>query len=127
MVGKLLCAGHIDRAAVMLSGLCMVHCMATIVALGLLSSVGAWLGNPVIHEAGLALATALGALALIGGMATHGAHLPIAIGGSGLAMMALALMLPHGGGEALLTIGGVSLLALAHMVNRRALREQGAD
>ena len=127
MVGKLLRAGHVDRAAVMLSGLCMVHCIATIVALGLLSSVGGWLGDPIIHEAGLALATVLGALALIGGTVTHGAQLPIAIGGCSLAMMAAALMLPHGDHEALLTIGGVSLLALAHVLNRRALMGQSPN
>jgi len=127
VVEKLLRGGHIDRAAVMLSGLCMVHCIVTIVALGLLSTAGAWLGNPIIHEVGLGLATALGAMALVGGAVTHGAHLPIAIGGVGLALMTAALMLPHGGYEALLTIGGVSLLAVAHIVNRRALSGQVPD
>jgi membrane-bound ClpP family serine protease len=121
VVEKILRGGHVDRAAVMLSGLCMVHCIVTIVALGLLSSAGAWLGNPIIHEVGLGLATALGAMALVGGAVTHGALWPTAIGGAGLALMTAALMLPHGGHEALMTIGGVALLAIAHVVNRRAL------
>ncbi len=123
MVEKVLRGGHMDRAAVMLSGLCLIHCIVTIVALGLLSSAAAWLGNPIIHEVGLGLATALGAMALVGGAVTHGGLWPTAIGGAGLALMLAALMMPHGGYEALLTIGGVSLLAVAHVVNRRALAE----
>jgi MerC mercury resistance protein len=119
VVEKLLRGGHMDRAAVMLSGLCLVHCIVTIVALGLISSAAAWLGNPIIHEVGLGLATALGAMALVGGAVTHGALWPTAIGGVGLALMTAALMLPHGGAEAYLTIAGVTLLAVAHIVNRR--------
>jgi MerC mercury resistance protein len=123
VVEKILRGGHVDRAAVMLSGLCMIHCIVTIVALGLLSSAGAWLGNPIIHEVGLGLATALGAMALVGGAVTHGALWPTIIGGAGLALMTTALLLPHGGHEAAMTIAGVTLLAIAHIVNRRALAE----
>jgi hypothetical protein len=43
------------------------------------------------------------------------------IGGLGLCLMAGALTLPHGRGEAVFTIIGVALVALAHQLNRRAL------
>ena len=36
-----------------LSGLCLVHCVATAVLLGLLASAGGMLGAPIIHEVGL--------------------------------------------------------------------------
>ncbi len=42
------------------------------------------------------------------------------IGGAGLAIMAMALTLPHGVPEALATLSGVGLLALGHHLNRRA-------
>lgn len=120
MGSRVLRNGSIDRIAVMLSGLCLVHCVATVVLLGLLSSVASWLGNPLIHEIGLALATFLGAVALIGGALSHGRVAPTAIGALGLAFMGLALLAPHGGGEALLTMIGVTLLAGAHWLNRKA-------
>jgi membrane-bound ClpP family serine protease len=112
--------GTIDRIAVTLSGLCLVHCVATVVLLGLVSSVASWLGNPLIHEVGLALATALGAIALIGGAFSHGRVFPTLVGTVGLTFMGFALTVPHGGREALLTIIGVTLLASAHWLNRKA-------
>ena len=51
-----------DRLAIGLSGLCLVHCLATAVLLGLLSAAGGLLGSPVIHEVGLTLAMILGAI-----------------------------------------------------------------
>jgi hypothetical protein len=120
VVERILRSGQLDRLAMMLSGLCLVHCVATVVLLGLLSSAAAWLGNPIIHEVGLGLAIAFGAIALVGGAITHGVMLPTVVGALGLATMTTALMIPHGGGEAVLTMIGVSLLAIAHLLNRRA-------
>jgi membrane-bound ClpP family serine protease len=120
LASRVLRRGTIDRIAVTLSGLCVVHCVATVVLLGLVSSVASWLGNPLIHEVGLALATMLGAVALIGGAFSHGRVLPTLIGTAGLIFMGFALFVPHGGREALLTIIGVSFLAGAHWLNRKA-------
>jgi membrane-bound ClpP family serine protease len=120
LASRVLRNGTIDRIAVTLSGLCVVHCVVTVVLLGLVSSVASWLGNPLIHEVGLALATGLGAIALIGGAFSHGRVLPTVVGAAGLTFMGWALFVPHGGSEALLTIIGVSLLASAHWMNRKA-------
>jgi len=106
--------------AITLSGLCMVHCLATAVALGLLASAGGLLGSPWIHEVGLSLAMVLGAIALGRGVAEHGFMMPSAVGGLGLGVMAGALSLPHDGSEALFTIAGVAVLALGHQLNRIA-------
>ena len=103
--------------AIALSGLCMVHCLATAVLLGLLASAGGFLGSPVIHEVGLTLAMFLGAIALGKGIYAHGFMMPSAVGGLGLGVMAGALSLPHGGNEAIYTVLGVSILALGHRLN----------
>ena len=108
----------VDNAAIALSGLCLVHCVATALIIGTVSSLGGLLGNPLIHEGGLAIAIVLGAFALGRGIMVHQRFLPPSIGGLGLGMMAGALNLPHGSGEVVATILGVSLLALGHLLNR---------
>src|SRR3982750_3065112 len=90
---------RLDRLAMGLSGLCLVHCVATAVLLGMLASAGSLLGQPIIHEVGLSLAMILGAAALGRGMREHGFILPSAVGLTGLALMAWALTLPEGGPE----------------------------
>ena len=109
--------GRLDRLAIGLSGLCLVHCLATAVFLALVSSIGGLLGAPIIHEVALVLAMVLGAVALGRGVAEHGFMLPVAIGSLGLGVMAGALQLPHDGSEALFTLAGVGILALGHRLN----------
>lgn len=115
--------GRLDRWAIWLSAACVVHCLATTVALALLSTAGGMLGSPLIHEVGLALALALGLVAFGRGVITHRRLLPIALGGGGLALMAVAIVVPHGEShltESMFTIAGVVLLAAGHWSNRRA-------
>lgn len=106
-----------DRLAIGLSGLCLVHCLGTAVALALLASAGGILGAPVIHEVGLTLAMLLGTVALGRGILDHGYMLPSAVGSLGLGVMAGAHSLPHGGDESLYTMLGVGILALGHHLN----------
>lgn len=116
---RLLRPQTLDRAAMLLSGLCVVHCLATATMIAMLSAAGGMLGASWVHEAGLALAVALGAVALGRGILAHGRLIPAVIGGAGLAMMAGALMMPHGWSETVWTVLGVSVLALGHHLNRR--------
>jgi hypothetical protein len=115
---------RLDRIAMGLSGLCLVHCVATAILLGLLASAGGILGSPLIHEVGLTLAMIIGSVALGRGLLEHGFMLPAAVGGLGLGVMAWALSLPEGGHEAIYTVAGVSILALGHRLNAMAT-EQG--
>ncbi len=108
---------RLDRYAVALSGLCLVHCLATAVLLGVLASVSGYLGQPIFHEVGLTLAMILGAVALGRGALDHGFLLPTAVGGLGLVLMAIGLTLHESGGEPLFTAVGVTVLALAHRLN----------
>jgi hypothetical protein len=109
--------GLLDRLAVGLSGLCLVHCLATAVLLGALASVGGFLGQPIIHELGLALAMLLGTIALGRGWMQHRFLLPFTVGLFGLLLMAIAVALPEGGHETIFTVAGVSILALGHRLN----------
>ena len=108
---------RLDRMAIGLSGVCLVHCLGTTVVLAILASAGGMLGAPIIHEIGLSLAMVLGALSLGKGIFEHGYTMPSAVGGLGLGVMAGALTLPHNGTEALYTVIGVAILALGHRLN----------
>jgi hypothetical protein len=108
---------RLDRIAMGVSGLCLVHCLATAVLLGLLSAAGGFLGAPIIHEVGLTFAMVLGSIALGKGIFEHGFMMPSAIGGLGLGVMAGALTMPHDGTEAAYTVIGVLILALGHRLN----------
>jgi|KBSSwiStaDraftv2_1062776.scaffolds.fasta_scaffold337978_2 hypothetical protein len=111
----------IDRFAIVLSGLCLVHCVLSIFVVALIASIGGLLVNPLVHEIGLGIAIPLGMLAFWRGLRAHGRLEPAMIGGSGLCLMAYALSLPHGvAGEVGFTVIGVSLVALGHTLNRRA-------
>ena len=121
MTASIVKNGTMDRVAMMLSGLCLVHCLVTAVLLGTMSTVGGLLGSPLIHEVGLALALVLGIIALGNGIRRHGRFLPPSIGGLGIGAMTAALTLPHGGSEMVATMLGVALLATGHYLNRLAL------
>ena len=116
----LLSTRRLDRIAIGLSGLCLVHCLATAILLGLLASAGSFIGAEWVHEMGLSLAMILGSLALGRGIVEHGFMLPSAVGALGLGVMGGALSLPHDGTEALYTVVGVAILALGHELNRIA-------
>ena len=117
MVAAFAKQGRLDQVAMGLSGLCLVHCLATAVFLGLIASAGGLLGQPIIHEVGLTLAMVLGTIALGRGANEHGFILPVAVGALGLGVMAGALTLHETGDEPLFTMVGVGILALGHRLN----------
>lgn len=112
---------RLDRAGIVLSGLCAVHCVASIVLVSVLGLGGEALLAPAIHEVGLLLAVIVGAVTLGIGALRHGRPGPLMIGAIGLCLMASALAVGHGVLEALLTIAGVALVAAAHLRNLRHL------
>ena len=113
--------GAIDRLAIGLSGLCVVHCIASAVLVAMLASAGGFLLDPIVHEVGLMLALGLGIVGLGHGILAHGYMMPAAIGSLGLGMMAGALTLDHGGTSTVYAMVGVLILALGHDLNRRAV------
>ena len=110
-----------DQLAMGLSGLCLVHCLATTVFVASLASVGGvFLDNHLFHEVGLVIAIGFALVTLVSGVLSHGYIMPFAVGSLGLGMMAGALSRPHDGTEVLATMIGVAVVALGHDLNRRA-------
>ncbi len=110
---------RLDRLGIMLSGLCAVHCLLGVVLVAMLGFGGEAFLAPAIHRAGLALAVLVGLVTLGLGALRHGRMAPLVIGGSGIALMAAGLTVPHGLPEAALTIAGVALVAAGHIRNLR--------
>lgn len=111
---------RLDRVGVFISGLCALHCVLSILLVSLLGLGGQVLLSPWIHRAGLGLAIVVGIFTLALSAARHGRFENLRLGALGLGLMGGALTVHHGLGEALLTISGVSLVALAHIRNLRA-------
>lgn len=111
----------LDRSAMSLSGLCLVHCFGgSLLLTGLTAAGGFW--SHQVHAIGLMLALPLAAVALLRGLRAHRRGWPMLLGGVGLAMMAGSLLLPHGAGEVAVSMAGAALLGLAHLINLRLLR-----
>lgn len=110
---------RLDGVGIMLSGLCALHCLLGIVLVTFLGLGGEAFLAPAIHRMGLALAVLVGVVTLGLGVLRHGQLAPLAIGGTGIALMTTGLVVQHGAGEALLTIAGVALVAFAHIRNLR--------
>lgn len=111
---------RLDQIGLGLAGLCAVHCLATLLVISALGVGGHFLFDENIHRVGLALALAVAGLAIGWGLLRHGRVLPFVIALAGLALMAVALLVPHGANEFLLTLAGVVLVSLGHFLNLRA-------
>lgn len=110
---------RLDRAGIVLSGLCALHCVLGVVLVGVLGLGGEVLLSPEIHRIGLILALVVGAISLGLGTMRHGRIAPMITGALGLTLMAAAVAVGHGMAESFLTIIGVALVALAHIQNLR--------
>lgn len=110
---------RLDRFGVLLSGLCLVHCLAGLFIVGIMGLGGGVLLDPAIHHIGLVVALLVGAGTIGLGALRHGHRLPLFIGVTGLVLMAGAVATGHGPAEAGLTIIGVLLVATAHVLNIR--------
>nr|WP_310524161.1 MerC domain-containing protein [Polymorphobacter sp.] len=115
-------SSFLDKSAMTLSGLCLVHCLAGTLLLTVFAASGDWLGHNV-HFIGLLIAMPLAIIALWRGIAIHGRIGVGLLGALGIILMAASLFIAHGdAGELLLSVLGVSLLGLAHLWNLRAAR-----
>ncbi len=111
----------IDKSAIGLSGLCLLHCLLTTIAIAILSVGSVGFFQHDIHKMGLALAIPLAIVGLGRGIMRHRRWQAMAIGGIGIGFMALALMMAHGRGELGFTVLGAGLVAWAHWLNIRWL------
>ena len=109
----------LDRAGIILSGACALHCLLSIVLVTGLGIGGELFLAPEIHEIGLLLATLIAGVAIGWGALRHRMAAPFVIAMTGLTFMGAALAVPHGIKEAVLTIIGVALVSLGHILNLR--------
>lgn len=111
---------RLDRVGILLSGLCALHCLASLLLVAGLGLGGQYLLAPEIHRIGLGLAIAVGSVTLAVGVNRHGDLVPLRTGAAGIGLMGIALLVGHGSLEAVPTIAGVVLLAFAHLRNLRS-------
>src|SRR3546814_3042677 len=71
-----------------LSGLCLVHCLASTIFFASIASVSGVLENHLFHEIGLVVAIGFALVTLVAGVLSHGYMMPFAVGSFGLGMMA---------------------------------------
>ncbi|HSG91440.1 MAG TPA: MerC domain-containing protein [Pseudomonadales bacterium] len=119
---------RIDIGAMVLSGLCVAHCLALPLLVAMLP-LGAYFGfeDRHFHWVMLVFALPLSIAGLTQGFLRHQRRFIPAIGAVGLLLMAWDLMpdlAPHDHG---LTVPGVLLVATAHAFNIRALRQLATD
>ena len=119
--------GRLDRVGMFLSCLCAVHCVTGIVVMAVLGLGGGWLLNPDLHRWGLVMATIIAGVAIGVGAIQHRRAAPFVVAMTGLSFMGGGLAVPHGVEEAVLTIIGVSLVALGHVLNVRGLNARAAS
>lgn len=108
-----------DRLGMVLSGLCLVHCIAGLVIVAGLGLGGTFLLDPMIHRVGLLLAVLVAGVAIGLGALRHRRRAPFVVAMTGLSFMGGALAVDHGFEEAVLTVIGVTLVALGHVLNIR--------
>jgi len=109
--------GRLDRIGMLLSCLCAVHCVAGLVIVVGLGLGGGLLLDPAIHRVGLLLATLIAGVAIGLGAIQHRRAAPFVVAMMGLSFMGGGLAVEHGAEEAVLTIIGVALVSLGHVLN----------
>lgn len=114
-----------DRAAIFLSGLCIVHCIALPVFLLVFPTLTLWhVDDEAFHLVMLYLVVPISLLALISGYRQHKKHHLLGLGLSGLMVLAISAFVDHDvighHGELLLTVTGSIMVALSHYYNARS-------
>ena len=112
---------RLDRAGIALSALCAVHCVLSVLLVSVIGIGAEAFLDPAIHRVGLLIATLVAAVAIGWGAMKHRMAAPFVVAMMGLSFMGGALAVPHGVEEAVLTIIGVALVSLGHILNLRHL------
>lgn len=118
-----------DRVAVLLSAVCLLHCMAIPLAILVLPAMsGLLLGSEtLVHWLLLGIAVPISGLALWVGYSRYRNVRSVLLGISGLLLMFVAVSHLFGRApEVPLTLVGVTLVACAHWLNIRRAAEHSA-
>lgn len=80
--------GSLDKAGLLISSLCLVHCILSLVLVSVLGLGSQFLLAPEIHEYGLVLALLVAAVAIGWGALNHRRAAPFVVAMTGLSFMA---------------------------------------
>ena len=122
-----------DKFAVMLSGICILHCLLAPVLLTLLPilSVSAFVEDLVFHKLMLWLVLPTSAIALVLGCRKHRDFSILLTGAAGMLMLILIAFWAHSllsaNGEKIATTAAGILLAFSHYLNYRACNSISCD
>ena len=122
-----------DKFAVMLSGICILHCLLAPVVLTLLPilSVSAFVEDLVFHKLMLWLVLPTSAIALVLGCRKHRDFSILLTGAAGMLMLILIAFWAHSllsaNGEKIATTAAGILLAFSHYLNYRACNSISCD
>ena len=111
---------YLDRAAMWLSGLCLVHCLALPLAVLLTPTLSQWLEatETTTHWILFGIAIPISVIALVQGYRRLRSVKTLLLGGIGLLLMLVAVCHVFGREmEVLLTVIGVTAVLFAHLRN----------
>ena len=112
----------LDRAAIGLSTLCLLHCLALPVALVLIPwLIPAAVSDESVHFWLVLLAVPLSTLGLLLGRRRHGHDRPLLPAALGLTLLVLAATVMPEAGETPVTVAGAILVVVGHVGNQRLL------
>jgi hypothetical protein len=121
-------AAYWDKLGIAGSGLCLIHCLALPVVVGILPGLGiAFLADEIVHQLLAFLLIAFAALAFIPGYRRHHDKRVLLLMATGLGLILFAtwggaLVDLHGAGETVLSAAGSVLLISAHLLNHSFCR-----
>ena len=122
--------GLLDNAAVALSGLCLLHCLALPMAIAVLPFLGQF-GEGHFHVQMLIAVLPVSIIAFASGFRRHRSGSVVAWGGVGVLLLIVGGTIAHGSygivADRLLTICGALILAAAHYFNNRFSRHRKYD
>jgi hypothetical protein len=115
----------LDRAAVMLSGLCVLHCLALPFLLVSLPAISAY-SEGHLHAQMLVLALPVSVIALAFGFRRHGSRYIIGFGILGMLLLVIGGTVAHSRyglvADRAFSISGALVLAVSHYFNSRRVR-----
>lgn len=120
---------YLDTAAVILSGICLLHCLALPVVLTIVPIMNVTLlDEATFHLIMLAVILPVSLVALAIGCRQHKDRATLLLGTTGLVVLTLTALFGHDSlgltGERLVTSMGGLILAMAHIQNYRCCRAQ---
>lgn len=121
-------ANRFETSALLLSGLCVVHCLGLPLLLAAIPVLANVLALPeAVHFYIVLLALPLSLSVLAYGTCQHKSFIPLAAGAAGLLSMTIALTAIHHSDEIILSSVGAIVVAFAHINNWKRRSRCAAD